>query len=177
MRPDAGLVDRLRAGAQDAAVAGAVSGVLVWLVLVVARPSPAPATLRGQTSAAARDAMVTVLPAVVLGTLDDLALVGALGGKGRTGLAVRRSTGAGPSVGRAVLRNLLKLFPWQLAHLGVRQQVSRLGGRPGDVAGRVALVAALAFGTADVLALLRTGDALHDRLSGTRVRAVDVRGP
>ena len=68
-----------------------------------------------------------------------------------------------------MLRNVLKFLPWQLAHLGVRQVVSGVGGRAGSVAGATLLVAGLTLLTADVVLSLHTGTALHDRLAGTRV--------
>ena len=176
IRPDAGARGRrVLATAQDLAVSGAVSGLLVAYVLVALRPDPVDDTLGDQLGAALRDTTLTVLPAVVVCTADDLGRLGRLGGKGRLGLEVRGPISANRTdrpplrAGRAVLRNVLKFLPWQLAHLGVRQVVSGVGGRAGSGAGATLLVAGLTLLTADVVLTLHTGTALHDRLAGTRV--------
>lgn len=156
---------RIGAAIVDHAIAGSVSGVLVGIVLAT-RPGRPAATVRGQMGAVTRDALVMVLPAIAIGVTDDCSA--RFGGR-TFGLEVRDRSGRRVKFFRAVVRNTVKNTPWQLAHIGVRQQTSAVGGRFGAVVGTASIVTALLAVVVDVSVLARTGRAIHDRASGTVV--------
>ncbi|WP_347355078.1 RDD family protein, partial [Intrasporangium sp.] len=170
-----GLGERVVAAALTSAAGALVSGPLVAAALAGG------AWRRGSGRAGAAvvaDAVVTVVPWLVVGVLDDAGLAGSLGGKSRSRLRIVDRSGDPATAGRLILREAVKLAPWQLAHLGVRQQVGRLGGDRCDQLGRLALGGSLVLAAVSVASVLITGRALHDWVSGTNVRRdVERDGP
>lgn len=108
-----------------------------------------------------------VLPATIALTALEAGRYEATPGKLRFGLRVRRDpTGERLSVGRSLLRNLLKLgLPWTLSHLAAIS--ASVGGGPAAWFGALLCVAVPA---AYVVSLV-TGDGrtLYDHVAGTMV--------
>jgi uncharacterized RDD family membrane protein YckC len=95
-------------------------------------------------------------------------------GKRRMRVRVARRDGWPPDRRRIVVRNVVKLLPWQLAHIGVIPLL--IGGAASltwvPIVGAYALV-----GVSIALVLLRRDRAaLHDLLAGTRVVPAEVDG-
>lgn len=147
--------------------------VLAWLAvvfLVVGIP-----TLRGWEAAAiwsrpgTADAAVTVLTVVpYLGylVLTERGTGHATWGKRRAGLVVAGADGASPETAGIVLRNLIKVLPWQLGHMAALRFAMATG--PLWVAGllNLASLTLLLLVAAPPLAGRR---GVHDRAAGTTV--------
>lgn len=112
--------------------------------------------------------VVPPLAATVIATRAEAGATGATWGKRREHLRVTASDGT-PSMSRALLRNVVKIFvPWNLGH------VVAFGAAEGGFEETSALVlgattAVYALIAAQVVLLVRGGRTLHDRVSGTRV--------
>jgi uncharacterized RDD family membrane protein YckC len=111
--------------------------------------------------------VLTVLPAGAYLTMGEAGRRQATWGKRRAGLVVTTTTGKRPGAARIVVRNAVKLLPWQCGHMAV----SRLAGGHEVVAAMPLLVAAYALAGVSIALLLVRRDraALHDVVVATRV--------
>jgi len=137
-----------------------LAAVFVPLYLSGVRPFDGLSTAGGDLLIA----LLTVLPAGAYLTIGEAGRHRATWGKRRSGLTVATTGGQRPGLPRIVARNVVKLLPWQLAHLAG----SRLAA--GDD-GTVLLVATYALAGLSIALLLVRRDraALHDLVTGTRV--------
>ncbi|SDL93424.1 RDD family protein [Nonomuraea maritima] len=112
-------------------------------------------------------AAVSVLPVLAYLTLCEAGPRQATWGKRRAGLVVVTTGGKRPGAARIVLRNAVKLLPWQCAHMAV----TRLTADDTSASGMALLVATYALaGTYVVLLLTRRDRATpYDLLTATRV--------
>ncbi|MFI7420559.1 RDD family protein [Nonomuraea sp. NPDC049684] len=124
----------------------------------------------GGVGALGTDLLITALSVLPLGAY----LVGreagrrqATWGKRRAGLVVALAGGGRPGAARIVARALVKLLPWQCAHMAV----SRLVREPESAVAMPLLVAAYTLAGASVVLVLTRRDraALHDLVTATRV--------
>lgn len=123
------------------------------------------------TSQASADLVVTLLtvvPLFVYLATSELSVGHATFGKRRTGIRVANSDGTEPRVMGVVVRNLIKVMPWQLGHMGamrfaVTEEVTAAG-----VGLNIASLVLLALVIGPPLVGRR---GLHDLLAGTRVVA------
>lgn len=147
--------------------------VLAWLVVVlvaVGLPQLAGwidlAAIWSQPAAA--DVAVTVLtvvPYLAYLTVTEAGSARATVGKRRAGLAVQ-GRGDTVTLGQALLRNTVKVLPWQLGHLSAM----RFATGETSVTAIVLFMASMAVLAAVVAPVLVGRRGLHDRLAGTRVR-------
>ncbi|WP_214318210.1 RDD family protein [Nonomuraea sediminis] len=110
---------------------------------------------------------LTVLPVWVYLVASEAGTAQASWGKRRAGLVVT-AAGGRPGLGRIMVRNAVKLLPWELAHLAVLRFWTVRGD---SVIAVPALVLCYALvGVTVALAMLRRDRAaLHDLVAGTRV--------
>ncbi|MEV0613490.1 RDD family protein [Nonomuraea sp. NPDC050404] len=111
---------------------------------------------------------VSVLPVWIYLVVTEAGTARATWGKRRAGLVVTAVGGGRPGPVRIMVRNAVKLLPWQLAHIAVL----RLWTGQGDSVVVVpALVLCYGLVGATVALMLLRGDraALHDLVAGTRV--------
>jgi hypothetical protein len=155
----------------------------VLLVIAAAVPASLAAARRSEaiadsSAAVARDAALTVVPAIVAGVVADGRLRSPIS-KARVGLAVADANGrSSMSIARLVVRNAIKWAPWQLGHIGVRLEIrAQSKEMTGEVAGKIALIGALLLGAAEVTVLLvsRGTRSLHDEIAQTRVESIASR--
>lgn len=140
-----------------ALVSGAIGSVLRDL-------SVTPATPEGWDLYAL---LTLVLPVLLTFAAYESGAARATPGKRRLGLVVGDRGGARISRGRALLRDLVKFAPWQMAHTAVFQMSA---GRS-SAALWVLSIAAQAIVLASAgLVVFGGGRALHDRVAGTWVR-------
>lgn len=111
----------------------------------------------------------TVFPVWCYLTLTETGPRAATAGKRFTHLMVCGGDGSPASRGRVMLRNAIKLLPWQLAHLAVARLV--LDQQFGAAVAVDALSLLLVALTITMALRDPRGRALHDRLAGTRVVA------
>ncbi|MGH7912332.1 MAG: hypothetical protein ACREQM_19550 [Candidatus Dormibacteraceae bacterium] len=111
---------------------------------------------------------MTVLPSLCLLVGPDLLAVDSRSFMGLLDLRLEAAGGGSRRASRILLRDSLRLVPWQLGHLAVLRMTS---ARPGALRWRWISFLALGLGAADVGVLLssRGEAALHDRISGTHV--------
>jgi uncharacterized RDD family membrane protein YckC len=97
---------------------------------------------------------------------------GASPGKRLMHLRVQTGDGSPPPLGRALLRNVLKVaFPWELGHTAAFTLASPSAAGPGAVAAAVSGIAACAIAVGYAASLFAgSGRAPYDRLAGTTVR-------
>ena len=167
---------RLTASLTDLAVIGSWLGVLTVAGAVVRRSVPVrpPVALVGRALAAMDLGVLlaTVLPAgAYLGSTEATAQ--ATLGKRLQGLRVLDQYDAPPDATRIAVRTFVKLLPWQLGHVAVARIM--LGVRQPWV-GWPCYLASLTVPAVSVALALRdpAGRALHDRIAGTRVSAVEA---
>ncbi len=139
-----------------------MAAVLVPLCVVVQR--------RGAPSRAAVVALSALLPvaATVIAAVQESHL--GTPGHRRAGLTVLDNRGTAPGLGRALLRNTVKIgVPWQLGHLvGVGAADGGFERRDPWTPVPAALVYPWFAAVASSVAL-GSGRALHDRMAGTHV--------
>ncbi|MGW4956401.1 RDD family protein [Nonomuraea sp. NPDC004186] len=116
------------------------------------------------------DLLITVLSVLPVGaylTIGEAGRHQATWGKRRAGLVVATTRGKRPGAVRIVVRNVVKLLPWQCAHMAV----SRLAGGHEVIIAMPLLVAAYALAGISIALLLVRRDraALHDVVVATRV--------
>lgn len=147
--------------------------IVVWLALLAAVFVPLYlAGVRvfdglGMVSSDLLITVLTVLPTGAYLTIGEAGRRQATWGKRRAGLAVVTASGKRPGALRIVMRNVVKLLPWQCGHMAV----SRLAGGHEVSAAILLLVAAYALAGASIALLLVRRDraALHDVVVATRV--------
>jgi uncharacterized RDD family membrane protein YckC len=143
-----------------------VLGVALRALLDLPEPgAPTPASLLVADLAIA---VATVLPYLLYLTLTETSGWHATLGKRRARLTVADAAGGPPSRGAVWVRNLVKVAPWQLAHLGVARFV--LDAQPTTAV--LLTVSGLMLGAAVLVPALTSGRGLHDRCAGTRVQRV-----
>ncbi len=99
-------------------------------------------------------------------------------GKAALGLRVVDKTGHYPTFGRALLRNVFLLAPWEMAHSAIWWAPGRPFLDPPDDVARGVLAAAIGIAlTWFASTLIWPGRSIHDRLSGTKVVQVGVLKP
>ncbi|ANS80683.1 hypothetical protein SGUI_3287 [Serinicoccus hydrothermalis] len=167
-RPPAPLA-RVRSWLGDWLVIGAWIGVLSLVgAVVVPRlelPGAGAATPRGLLVADLVFTVITVLPWWLYLLLTESSGRRATLGKRWAGLVVAGAAGGVASAAAVWGRNLVKVAPWQLAHLGVSRSIYQV--QTGWAA--VFLGLSLALLAACAAPALAGGRGLHDRVAGTRV--------
>ena len=145
----------------------AVAAVFVPLYLADRNPLPADGGLAHLVAFA-----MSVLPAWLYLSVGEAGAAHATWGKRRMGLHVTRRGGGTPGVPRVIVRNAIKLLPWQLAHLGVAPLIA--DPEAGGLAVWLSLGAAYALVgvTVGLVLLRRDRAALHDLVAGTLCRPV-----
>jgi uncharacterized RDD family membrane protein YckC len=148
--------------------------ILAWLVLVFAFVG-IPQLLgwidlspvwTDQNSSDVGITMLTVFPYFLYLYLTERSDRHATWGKRREGLEVVAEAGAAPTRGAVAIRNLIKVLPWQLGHMGTTRLVAT-----GEVTATALTfqVASLVLLAAIVLPILFRRRGLHDLLAGTTV--------
>ncbi len=112
--------------------------------------------------------LLTVLPVGAYLTATEAGPHQAGAGKRWQGLRVTADGGGRPGLARVLVRNALKLLPWQLGHLAAARFTT---GREPSPAVWAAYGLSSVLAAADIAAALRDphSRALHDRVAGTRV--------
>lgn len=111
--------------------------------------------------------VLTVLPYLAYLTVTEAGPQRSTWGKRRMGLVVA-DPGGSVTLGQVLVRNLVKVLPWQLGHL------SAMDFATADAASGptpVLFVASMALLAAVVVPVLVGRTGLHDLVAGTRVRA------
>jgi uncharacterized RDD family membrane protein YckC len=119
-----------------------------------------------QTAADVGITLLTVLPYFAYLYLTESSPVHATWGKRRAGITVRDRGGSPPTRAAVALRNVVKVGPWQLGHMGTMRLVTA------SEATTVAIVlqtASLTLLLAVVLPILFRRNGLHDVLARTAV--------
>lgn len=112
-----------------------------------------------------------VLPAGLYLAAGEAGARHATAGKRASGLVVVAADGSRPTTARIAVRTVVKLLPWQIAHLSITRAAGIVPGRHAATLSRAGLVTALGLATTSAaLAVLRPdGRAMHDLVAGTRV--------
>ncbi len=110
--------------------------------------------------------LLTVVPYFLNLVLTETSPSHATWGKRRTSLTVAGTNGSGPGRSAIVLRNVIKVLPWQLGHMGTMRLAT--SDTPSGLAlwletGSLVLLALI------VLPILLGRRGVHDLLAGTRV--------
>lgn len=113
--------------------------------------------------------ILTVLPYFLYLTLTERRSPHATWGKRRAGIAVIGKTGDPPGGGAVLSRNLVKVLPWQLGHMGTM----RLVNSTSETAGIWLNTASLALLALIVIPILFRRPGIHDLLAGTRVTSAE----
>jgi uncharacterized RDD family membrane protein YckC len=138
---------------------GAAAALCLWLLVGRTRTAP----VSGLTSS-------LLLTGPLTSALAALEATGGSPGKRLLGLQVVHSATAQPvGLVRATARTFLKVaVPWELAHAAVWRLRSQ--GAPERARGGVPLLlACYAYTGASLVGVVRSGQGLHDRATGTRV--------
>ncbi|MFK5646211.1 RDD family protein [Ornithinimicrobium sp. LYQ121] len=113
--------------------------------------------------------LATVVPFLLYLALSESSRHRATLGKRWAHLVVSAAGGGRPSASAVWTRNLVKVLPWQLAHLAVSRAILDL-----QLTAAVVLdVASLVLLALVAVPALTGGQGLHDRLAGTRVTVDD----
>ncbi len=153
--------------------------ILAWLVLVflaVGLPqilgwidlSP---VWTDQNAADVGITLLTVLPYLLYLVLTETGPHHATLGKRRSGIVVISRDGADPGTGSVIVRNLIKVLPWQLGHMGTMRLATSMDPPPEAIwleIGSLALLAAI------VVPVLFRRPGIHDLVAGTRVTSADL---
>lgn len=148
--------------------------IVGWLAIVTAAGFAIRALLPPQSHAlspVATDAvafLISVLPVWVYLSVTEGGAQQATWGKRRTRLRVIAADGGAPGRGRAVIRNAVKLLPWQLAHLAVARWILRVD-QPATIGVSYALSVLIPVVSVVMMVRDPLRRALHDRVAGTRV--------
>ncbi len=116
--------------------------------------------------------LLTVLPFLIYLASTESGARHATWGKRRTGLGVFDRNGHPPQTGAVWVRNIVKLSPWQLAHMGVESLIRNGHSTVGIVFYVTSLV--LLVTVAGPPLLDRRG--MHDVIAGTVVQRTSGRG-
>jgi uncharacterized RDD family membrane protein YckC len=111
--------------------------------------------------------LLTVLPYFIYLFLTEISDRHATWGKRRERLEVAAKSGTSPGWGAVAIRNLVKVLPWQLGHMGTTRLVTT------EVVTATALtyeVASLVLLAAIVIPILFRRRGVHDLLAGTTVK-------
>lgn len=108
---------------------------------------------------------LTVLPYLLYLVRTEVGPAHATWGKRRSGLVVARACGAAPSARSIVVRNVIKVLPWQLGHMAA----TRFALGTGTVTAVVADVLSIALLAAVAGPPLWRRRGVHDLLAGTAV--------
>lgn len=115
--------------------------------------------------------ILTVFPYFLYLVLTELRTPHATWGKRRAGLAVAGRDGEPPGGGRIVIRNLIKVLPWQLGHMGTMRLATSTEVSTAAISLQVASVTILALVVGPILFGHR---GLHDVLAGTKVVSAET---
>jgi len=116
-------------------------------------------------------ALATLTGPVVLVFTGLETLLGATPGKAVTSLTVQRANGGQPGFGRALVRNLIKFAPWEIAHAGIWLTPGQPFVNPPGLASLILMNAALGLVAFQALLIWLFRAGLHDWPSGLRVVA------
>lgn len=111
---------------------------------------------------------LSVLPVGVYLSVTEGGARHATWGKRWTRLRVVTAAGGPPGLGRAVIRNAVKLLPWELAHLAVGRLILGVD-QPMTIGITYALSVLITIVSIVMVARDPLRRALHDRAAGTRV--------
>jgi uncharacterized RDD family membrane protein YckC len=145
-----------------------VAVAAVFVPLQLADLNPLPTTGYGPHLVALA---ASVLPAWLYLSIGEASAAHATWGKRRLGLRVVRRDGGRPELPRVLVRNAIKLLPWQLAHLGAAPLMAGAVVAPIAVWLPLGGSYALTGLTVALVLIRRDRAALHDLLAGTRVVA------
>ncbi len=113
--------------------------------------------------------LLTVLPYFLYLFLTEISDRHATWGKRRAGITVAGVDGTSPGRGAIAARNVLKVLPWQLGHMGTM----RLATSDEVTAAAVTFeVASLLLLAAIVVPILNRRRGVHDALAGTTVTSI-----
>jgi uncharacterized RDD family membrane protein YckC len=110
--------------------------------------------------------LLTVLPYLLYLTVTESGAHHATWGKRRVGIAVVGRNGAEPATGAVLLRNLVKVAPWQLGHMGAMRLTTATEIPPVAVWLQGSSMVLLAL---IVIPILFRRPGIHDLVAGTRV--------
>ena len=114
--------------------------------------------------------VLTVLPYLVYLTITEWRPPHATWGKRRVGIEVIGKDGDPPGGGAVLVRNLVKVLPWQLGHMGTTRLVFATQVTTAAISFQVGSLVLLALVVVPVL-FGRPG--IHDLLAGTRVTSAE----
>ncbi|RSM98699.1 RDD family protein [Nonomuraea sp. WAC 01424] len=148
----------------------AIAGWLTLLAVVFVPLRLAGAGVFDGLGLVATDLLITALSALPVGVYLVAGEAGrrrATWGKRRAGLVVATVAGERPGTARIVVRDVVKLLPWQCGHMAVSRLVR---GQETAFAMPLLVAAYVLAGVSIVLLLARRDRApLHDLVAGTRV--------
>lgn len=110
--------------------------------------------------------LLTVVPWFVYLVWTESASPHATWGKQRAHLTVTTSDGDDPAAGAVIVRNLIKVLPWQLGHMGTMRLATMANSPPFAIWLEVGSLVVLALIVIPIV-LGRRG--VHDLVAGTRV--------
>ena len=155
--------------------------VLAWLVVVfllVGLPTilgwvDLRAVWSNPATADVATAVLTVVPYGLYLVITEHGPRHATVGKRRAGLVVEAADGTTAGLGRIVVRNLVKVLPWQFGHMAALRLATGT-----EFASAMILDAASLLLLALIVGPVLTGRrGLHDRLAGTTVRPASAAPP
>jgi len=114
--------------------------------------------------------VLTVLPYFLYLTITEWRPPHATWGKRRAAIAVIGNDGHPPGGGAVLVRNLVKVLPWQLGHMGTTRLVSSAVVTTSAISFRGASIVLLAL---VVVPILFSKAGIHDLLAGTRVTSAE----
>jgi uncharacterized RDD family membrane protein YckC len=147
--------------------------IVAWVAFLlvigfIARPLLVPTTGASVLRTDAIAFATTVLPVWLYLTAAESGATQATWGKRRMGLRITTNTGGRPGLSPVMVRNAVKLLPWQLAHIAVARLIL---GVHAPVLIAVTYTLSLVIPVVSIAMAWRgpAGRALHDYVTGTRV--------
>ncbi|MGH8952949.1 MAG: RDD family protein [Acidimicrobiia bacterium] len=114
--------------------------------------------------------VLTVLPYFLYLTVTEWRPPHATLGKRRAGITVIGKNGEPPGSGAVLVRNLVKVLPWQLGHMGTTRLIYTTEVTTAAISFQTASLAFLAL---VVVPILFGKAGIHDLLAGTRVTSAE----
>ncbi|MCC5996811.1 MAG: RDD family protein [Oceanicaulis sp.] len=136
----------------------ALAGVMMTL---------APPLGAGKLGAYLLAAGTLTLPVVTIYAIAE-ARFGASPGKMILGLRVWRGTDR-PSLGRSLVRNVIKFAPWEIAHIGIWLTPGQPFVDPPSLTGLILMNTAIAIVIIQAILIAALGSGVHDWIAGLRV--------
>lgn len=124
-----------------------------------------------QNSADVGITLLTVLPYFAYLFITEVSQAHATWGKRRAGIAVYGKESSAPSWGSVAIRNLIKVAPWQLGHMGTMRLVNSPEITDAAIALQIGSLTLLAL---IVLPILLGRRGIHDALARTSVGSDEI---